>query len=409
MLKWQIAELGISRSTAFAQVLNAPASIARRLLMLGAARRCRVAPDSSRRKNARSRSSTHRMPLISDPQVSPDGKQILFVMDKPDWKANRRVGHIYPHQRRRHQSGPTDVRRARRIEPALVAGRKDDRLYRTPRRGQRTIRSICSTSTAAKRAVSPTMPRRRRSDLGARRQVDLVRGHRRQVRRRTRERSPPGRRVCVRGDQLQAAPRVDHGPRRQDERRSPTATSVVASICRTTARSITTHRRCRRSWSIARRRSVGQRRRRRNAKQLTKNEVVEGNASLSPDSSTVVFSAAATTNSTAITTTRFSSCRRPVARPRMLLPNATFEVESGRVGARTASRCWFSPTWAFTTSSCAWTSQRSRSRRSDQGRTQHRNWRFSEAARLHVFTRTRRRARARSICCRPRAARSRGG
>jgi Tol biopolymer transport system component len=35
------------------------------------------------------------MPTLSDPQVSPDGKQILFVMEKPDWKNNRRVGHIY--------------------------------------------------------------------------------------------------------------------------------------------------------------------------------------------------------------------------------------------------------------------------------------------------------------------------
>ncbi len=38
---------------------------------------------------------TVELPTIQDPQLSPDGKQILFVMDKPDWKANRRVGHIY--------------------------------------------------------------------------------------------------------------------------------------------------------------------------------------------------------------------------------------------------------------------------------------------------------------------------
>lgn len=35
------------------------------------------------------------LPSISDPQLSPDGNRILFVMDGPDWKANRRVGHIY--------------------------------------------------------------------------------------------------------------------------------------------------------------------------------------------------------------------------------------------------------------------------------------------------------------------------
>ncbi len=35
------------------------------------------------------------LPTLQDPQLSPDGKQLLFVMDRPDWKANRRVGHIY--------------------------------------------------------------------------------------------------------------------------------------------------------------------------------------------------------------------------------------------------------------------------------------------------------------------------
>jgi dipeptidyl aminopeptidase/acylaminoacyl peptidase len=35
------------------------------------------------------------MPLISEPQLSPDGKQVLFVLSKPDWKANRPIGHIY--------------------------------------------------------------------------------------------------------------------------------------------------------------------------------------------------------------------------------------------------------------------------------------------------------------------------
>ncbi len=35
------------------------------------------------------------LPSIQDPQLSPDGSAILFVMDGPDWKANRRVGHVY--------------------------------------------------------------------------------------------------------------------------------------------------------------------------------------------------------------------------------------------------------------------------------------------------------------------------
>jgi dipeptidyl aminopeptidase/acylaminoacyl peptidase len=35
------------------------------------------------------------LPVIQDPQLSPDGKAILFVLDSADWKANRRVGHVY--------------------------------------------------------------------------------------------------------------------------------------------------------------------------------------------------------------------------------------------------------------------------------------------------------------------------
>jgi dipeptidyl aminopeptidase/acylaminoacyl peptidase len=35
------------------------------------------------------------LPSIQTPQLSPDGRQILFVIDRPDWKGNRRVGHVY--------------------------------------------------------------------------------------------------------------------------------------------------------------------------------------------------------------------------------------------------------------------------------------------------------------------------
>ena len=35
------------------------------------------------------------MPSLQDPQLSPDGRTVAFVMDAPDWAANRRVGHIH--------------------------------------------------------------------------------------------------------------------------------------------------------------------------------------------------------------------------------------------------------------------------------------------------------------------------
>jgi dipeptidyl aminopeptidase/acylaminoacyl peptidase len=46
-------------------------------------------------KRAMSFVDTIELPTIQDPQLSPDGRTIVFVMDKPDWKANKRVGHIY--------------------------------------------------------------------------------------------------------------------------------------------------------------------------------------------------------------------------------------------------------------------------------------------------------------------------
>ena len=35
------------------------------------------------------------VPSVADPQLGADGRQVLFTMDKPDWKANRRVSHIW--------------------------------------------------------------------------------------------------------------------------------------------------------------------------------------------------------------------------------------------------------------------------------------------------------------------------
>jgi dipeptidyl aminopeptidase/acylaminoacyl peptidase len=35
------------------------------------------------------------LPQVTDPQISPDGRQVLFVRSEPDWKANRRIRHIW--------------------------------------------------------------------------------------------------------------------------------------------------------------------------------------------------------------------------------------------------------------------------------------------------------------------------
>ena len=35
------------------------------------------------------------VPRLSDPQLSPDGRQVLYVLAEADWKANRTIGHIW--------------------------------------------------------------------------------------------------------------------------------------------------------------------------------------------------------------------------------------------------------------------------------------------------------------------------
>ncbi len=35
------------------------------------------------------------LPLLSDPQLSPDGREVAFVESRPDWKADRRITHIW--------------------------------------------------------------------------------------------------------------------------------------------------------------------------------------------------------------------------------------------------------------------------------------------------------------------------
>ena len=174
-------------------------------------------PAAAQEKRLRTFVDALEQPVLSDPQLSPDGTQIAFV-DRPRGLEGQPPHRPHlSHQRRRHQPGAADVRRARRVEPALVARRQVDRVHRAAR----------------PRHQQPDLPaerRRRRSpphhhschgagepDLGAGRQVDLLHRHRRQVRRGARARSRAGRCVFVRGEQFQAASPVDDGSRRQDD------------------------------------------------------------------------------------------------------------------------------------------------------------------------------------------------
>ena len=35
------------------------------------------------------------VPRLSDPQLSPDGRQVLYVLAETDWEANRAINHIW--------------------------------------------------------------------------------------------------------------------------------------------------------------------------------------------------------------------------------------------------------------------------------------------------------------------------
>jgi Tol biopolymer transport system component len=53
-----------------------------------------LAPAHAQEKRLRTFVDALEQPVLSEPQLSPDGKQIAFVIDRADWKANRRIGHI---------------------------------------------------------------------------------------------------------------------------------------------------------------------------------------------------------------------------------------------------------------------------------------------------------------------------
>ena len=70
--------------------------------------------------------------VLGDPQLSPDGKQILFTIDRADWKSNRRVGHIY--RIGSDGTGQVQLTFGDRGEssPRWFARRQGDRVYDSP-------------------------------------------------------------------------------------------------------------------------------------------------------------------------------------------------------------------------------------------------------------------------------------
>ena len=73
-------------------------------------------------------------PNLSDPQLSPDGRQLVYVLGEADWTANRRVAHIWRIDVGLGQRQAAHQRARQRGQPAMVARRKADRVYRAAQR-----------------------------------------------------------------------------------------------------------------------------------------------------------------------------------------------------------------------------------------------------------------------------------
>ena len=160
---------------------------------------------------------TLEMPSLQDPQLSPDGRQILFVLDRPDWKNNRRSGHIY----RINADGTNQVQLTfgERGESAPRWSPDGKSIAFTARRDADTNNQIylLRRLRAARRAASPTIRPRPATSPGRPTARRSTSPRPTPSPRREGQGSRAGRRVYVRREQLQAPPPVDHRPRRQDE------------------------------------------------------------------------------------------------------------------------------------------------------------------------------------------------
>ncbi len=54
-----------------------------------------IAPAIAQEKRLRTFVDALEQPVLGDPQLSPDGKRIAFLINRADWKANRQIGHIF--------------------------------------------------------------------------------------------------------------------------------------------------------------------------------------------------------------------------------------------------------------------------------------------------------------------------
>jgi dipeptidyl aminopeptidase/acylaminoacyl peptidase len=326
------------------------------------------------------------MPLLSDPQVSPDGRQILFVMSKPDWKANRAIAHIY----RINADGTNQVQ--------LTFGERGESSPRWSPDGK---------------AVAFTA----RRDADANNQIYLLDTDGGEARRVTNHNSAPGeltwapdgKSIWFAATDAKTAEERDKDRVQDDvyafeetnfKQRHVWTTDLAGKLKKITqgdfsvmsydlsndaTRLVTVrstsplleHQRFGEVWISD---ADG-----RNARQLTRNEVGETNASLSPDNSTVAFTAGANSKFEIYYNDRIFTVPAAGGTPTILLPNEPFEVQGV---------AWADSKSLFALANMGVHNELVRidvatgkMRALTKGEHNIGNWRYSDSANTHAFTR----------------------
>ena len=326
------------------------------------------------------------MPIVGDPQISPDGRQVLFVLNKADWKANRSIAHIY----RINVDGTNQVQ--------LTFGERGESNPRWSPDGK----SIAFTA---------------RRDADANNQIYVLDSEGGEARRVTNHNAAPGeltwapdgKSIWFAATDAKTADEREKDRVQDDvyafeetnyKQRHVWTTDLSGKLKKITdgsysvssydlsndARKLITirstsplleHQRFGEVWISD---ADGG-----NAKQLTKNEIGETNASLSPDNSTVVFAASANDKFEIYYNDKVFVVPAAGGTPKMLLANEPFEVQNVR---------WADDKSLFLLANMGVHNEILRVDIATQTITQltngeHNisNWRYSDAARLHAFTR----------------------
>ena len=346
-----------------------------------------IGPIGAQDKRARSFVDALEQAVLSDPQLSPDGKQILFVIDKADWKANRRIGHIF----RINTDGTSQVQ--------LTFGERGESSPRWSPDGK----SVAFTA---------------RRDADTNNQIYLLNADGGEAKRLTSHPTAPtsltwapdGKSLYFVAADAKSAEERERD-RVQDDVYSFDENNFKQRHLWTTDLEGKTKRITEGDWNvngyelsadgkrIAMQRGPGpllefldrgevwvMDATGANAKQLTSNKVPEGNASLSPDGSTVLFTSAANAQFDLYYNDKLFLVPANGGQARVLLPEVPYEIEGGQ-WSKDGKSILFTANMGVHTEimkvdvATAQVTQLTRGEHAIGG------WSFSEDSGLHVFTR----------------------